>query len=124
MQELRSCFAPPNYHSDKHVSFAQAPIVCSSCPYYWKDDEYSDDENEELTIKKTKNFDDADEQQSESLSESHYSYLFAVIFLICSFLLLINIRFFPSNRLTTDLNGIINSLENTNFVRAIINFII
>ena len=41
---LRSCFAPPNYKPQKHVTFASSPIICSSIPFLDDDDDYSEDE--------------------------------------------------------------------------------
>lgn len=46
---LRSCFSPPNYKPQKHVTFAVSPIICSSIPFLDDDDEYSEDEADSNT---------------------------------------------------------------------------
>lgn len=121
MQELKSCFAPSNYHSNKHVSFAQEPIICTSAPFLWKDEEYSDDltseENEEEKFQNN----DEDEYQSKSTNECSHPFFFAVIFILVSLTLLFKICHFSSGVLPTE---IMNNFGNTYFLRSIIDLII
>ena len=127
MQELRSCFAPPNYHSNKHVSFAQGPIVCSSVPFLLNDDDYSDDlsNEEEENCHTLKTFDDdEDEIQSKSLFHRHYSFFFALFLGVFTFIILINIHNSPSRTFGTDISGFMNSLGHKYFFKAIIDLII
>ena len=124
MQELKSCFAPPNYHSDKHVSFAQVPIICTSAPFLWKD-EYSDDitfeETEEEEVKEIKGQIYDDDSDNQSTNECSHSFLFCIVLIIFSIGILLNIHFLPSSTFAT---GLINNLSNTYFFKTILDLII